>query len=166
MKKLFAAITMAAAALAGPSAQAAKEDWENDPTVIFHSIEQKSCLKAVAGQRDMMTMTVEIIAIKSTWDKAAQGKTETEQAALRQKILDVGQKTLDEELRARLSDFTKDDIEAAYDMDKADFANDPYRNATKRAYNKAQDDILKQTGVEVMIGVDAYPVYTPNCGLK
>lgn len=166
MNKLLSAVTVAAAALTGPAVQASEEDWKDDHAVIFHSIEHKSCLKAVKGQRDMVTMTVEVIAIKDSWDKAAAGKSDAEKSALRKQILAVGQKALNEELRPRLSDFSKDDIDAAYDMDREQFTKDPYRNATRRAYHKAQDEILKQTGIEVMIGVDSYPVFTPNCVLK
>jgi len=165
MKKLLSSIVMAAAAFAGPSALAAEEDWKDDPNYMFHSIEQKSCLKAVDGKRDTMTLVVEIIAVKASWDKAVQGKSADEQAALRKKMLDVGLQTLNEDLRDRLADFTRADIEESYDMDREDFARDPYRNSTKRAYNRAQEEVRRQTGIEVLMGVDTYPAFKPGCNL-
>ncbi len=165
MKRLLSTIAMVAAAFAGPSAFAAEEDWKDDPEHIFHSVRQESCLKAVDGKRDTMTLVVEIIAVKASWDKAVQGKAPDEQTALRKKMLDVGLQILNKDLRDRLADFTKADIEESYDMDREDFARDPYRNSTKRAYNRAQDEVRKQTGVEVLIGVDTYPAFKPGCNL-
>lgn len=167
MKKLISALTLATAGLFAHNAvQAAEEDWKDDPTVIFHEVTQKSCTKAVNGQQDTMTTAVEIIAMKDSWDKAVAGKSPAEQAALKKKLLDTGLKSLNDELRPRISDFTKDDIVEAYDKEREDYATDPYRRSTGRAYQKAQDDILKATGVETMIGVDAYPTFTPGCKLQ
>ncbi len=167
MKKFLSAMTLAAAGLTSQTtALAAFEDWKDDPTVVFHEVAQKSCTKPQNGTAHTMTLAVEVIAVKESWDKAMAGKTPAQQKALTKKMLDTVVKTLNEDFRPRMGDFTKDDIEAAYELDSADYGRDPYRAAIRNSFEKAGDDVRKATGIETMIGVDAYPEFSKGCTLK
>ena len=167
MKKFLSAMALAAAGLtAQTTVQAAAEDWKDDPTVMFNEVTQESCTKAADGKQDTMTMQVEVIVIKDSWDRAIAGKTPAQQAALKQKVLDVALKALNTELRPRIADFTKGEIVEAYDKDREDYANDPYRRSTGKAFQAAQNAVFTEVGIETMVGVDAYPTFTPGCKLQ
>lgn len=167
MKKILSAVTLAAASLASQTpALAAYEDWKDDPTVVFHEVTQRSCTKPFNGASHTMTLTVEVLADKASWDKAMADKSPAQQKALAQKMLDTAVKTLNEDFRPRMGDFTKDDIEAAYEMDSADFGRDPFRAAIRNSFENAINDVRRATGIETLIGVDAYPEFTKGCSLK
>lgn len=167
MKKFLSALALAAAGLTSQNAAlAAPEDWVDDPTVVFNEVEQKSCIKPLNGEAHTMTLNVEVIAAKDSWDQAMKGKTPAQQKALTKKMLDTALKTLNEDFSPRMADFTKDDIEAAYDMDRADYGRDPYRAAIRNSFEKAITAVRNATGIDTMIGVDAYPQFTKGCKLK
>lgn len=167
MKKLLSALTLAAAGLTSQTtAHAAFEDWKDDPTVVFHEVMQKSCTKPLNGTAHTMTLTVEVLAMKESWDKIMAGKSPAAQKALTKKMLDTAVKTLNEDFSPRMGDFTRDDIEAAYELDHADHGRDPYRAAIRNSFEKASQEVLKATGIETLIGVDAYPEFSAGCQLK
>ena len=167
MRKFLSAITLAAVGLtAQTTAHAAPEDWKDDPTVVFHEVEHKSCTKPLKGAAHTMTLTVEVLAAKKSWDQAMVGKTPAEQKALTTKMLDTAVKSLNEDFSPRMRDFTKDDIEAAYELDRDDYGRDPYRAAIRNAFEKAISDVRKTTGIDTMMGVDAYPEFSKGCKLK
>ncbi len=167
MKKFLSALTLAAAGLTSQNAAlAAAEDWKDDPTVVFHEVTQKSCTKPHNGTAHTMTLTVEVLAAKESWDKAMTGKTPAQQKALTQKMLDTAVKSLNEDFSPRIKDFTKDDIEAAYELDREEYGRDPYRAAIRNAFEKATNDVRKATGIDTLIGVDAYPEFSKGCALK
>ncbi len=167
MKKILSALTLAAAGLtAQTSALAAAEDWKDDPTVVFHEVTQKSCTKPHNGTAHTMTLTVEVLAKKESWDRAMAGKSPAQQKALTKKMLDTALKSMNEDFAPRITDFTKDDIEAAYELDRADYGRDPYRAAIRNSFEKAISDVRAATGIETMIGVDAYPEFSKGCKLK
>lgn len=167
MKKFLSAMTLAAAGLTSQTtALAAFEDWKDDPTVVFHEVTQKSCTKPQDGTAHTMTLTVEVLAAKESWDKAMAGKTPAQQKALTKKMLDAAVKSMNEDFAPRIADFTKDDIEAAYELDRADYGRDPYRAAIRNSFEKGISDVRKATGIDTIIGVDAYPEFSKGCTLK
>ncbi len=167
MKKLLSAITLAAAGMAAQTpAQAALEDWIDDQSIVFHEVEAQSCTKPVNGQASTMTLTVEVLALKESWDKAMAGKTPAQQKALQEKMLALTRAGLTQEFAPRMADFTQKDIEDAYDLDRAAFGADPYRAAISNSFTKISDDVKAATGIETMMGVDAYPAFKAGCTPK
>lgn len=167
MKKFLSAVALAAAGLTAQStAHSAPEDWVDDPTVVFHEVKSESCTKPVDGQASTMILTVEVLAVKESWDKAMAGKSPAEQQALKEKMLTLTAEGLKSEFAPRMGDFTQKDIEGAYGMDSAQFKSDPYRTAVNNAFSKVSDDVRKATGIENFMGVDAYPKFKPGCELK
>ena len=167
MKKILSALTLAAAGLTSQStALAAAEDWKDDPTVVFHEVDHKSCTKPDKGTAHTMTLTVEVIAVKDSWDKVMAGKTPAQQKALTQKMLDTAVKSLNEDFSPRMRDFTQEDIEAAYELAREDYGRDPYRAAIRNSFEKAIRDVRDATGIDTMMGVDAYPEFSKGCKLK
>jgi hypothetical protein len=167
MKKLLSAVTLALAGLTSQTAvQAAPEDWADDPTVVFHEVEIQSCTKPENNQRSTMSTKVEVIAIKESWDKAMAGKTPEQQKLLKEQMLSVARARLDAAFAPRMSEFTQKDIEDAYEMDSSNFGRDPFRAAVGDSFNKIVTEVEAATGIEVMIGIDARPVFTPGCTVK
>lgn len=156
MKTLLSTLALAAAALVSHPAQAAPEDWEGDPEHVFNSVDHKSCTLAEGGKIQTVTLNVELIAIRTSWDAAMAGKTDAEKAALKKRFLAVATESLDKEWRPRVQEFTASEI---------DDRIGPYRAAAASGLTIVGNDIQKKTGIETLVGIDAEAVFTPGCTL-
>lgn len=149
MNRYLSAMTLAGAALTATFAQAAPEDWEHDPTVVYHEVKHSSCTKPENGQPQTVTFSVEVLAIKKSWDNAS--------LAQKDSYAGVAREVLDREWRPRVADFTKDEI--------SDRIN-AYRRAANNGLTHVGDEIQRITGIETMAGIDLEPDFQPGCTLK
>ena len=148
MKRYFAAIAMAGTTLLSGPAQAAPEDWVNDPTIVYNDVKHQSCTKAVDGKTQTVMFTVELIADKDSWNKAS--------AANKAAFKSVALKALDDDWRPRVKEFTAEEV--------TDRIND-YRLAARNSLTYVGEEIKRQTGIETMVGIDIEPVFVPGCKL-
>ena len=152
MRKYLGALSLAVAAITSAvTAHAAKEDWENDPEVVYGNIIHSSCTKPTVDKpAETATFDIEFIRTKADWDKipdADKPKTwETMNA--------IAKETLDKEWRAAIAGFTAQEI---------DERDDNYRTIASHVMTLIGDRVKERTGVEMLVGIDVGPNFKKGC---
>ncbi len=159
MKKLLSALTLAAAGLISQVANASGEGWKNDPDFVYFSrFPYSGCLKSVDGKIERLTYDMEVLAMRPSWEKATAGKSDSEKVDLQDKILSVALRALDDEWRTRTVTLTIADVENK---------TPAYNKALRDAFNeKIPETLLRETGVEAVVGSHEDAMVYPSCKLQ